>query len=177
MPRGKPRKERPIAAIWTGNHFVPLPRFQRLCDEQFEVNEQVALIRFEERSMSRHKAYFATINEAWKNLAEEYDGRFPSAEALRAHALVEAGYCVETDYVLDNPKDARKLAMDIRRMSPFSIIRLSGNVVKHFEPESQAMNKMGKERFDASCRAVLEIVASMSRSTPAQLRNNAGRSA
>lgn len=176
MPRGRPR-ERPIAVVWTGQHFVPLPRFQRLCDQQFEVNQEVAIIRSEERNMSRHRGYFASIREAWKNLAEEYDGRFPSPEALRAFALVEAGYCVETDYVMDNPKEARKLAMDIRRMSPFSIIKLSGNVVKHFEPESQAVPAMKREVFEASCKAVLEIVASMSRSTPAQLRKNADKSA
>ena len=177
MPRGKPRKERPIAAIWTGNHFVPLPRFQRLCDEQFEVNEQVALIRFEERSMSRHKAYFASINEAWKNLAEEYDGRFPSAEHLRATALVEAGYCTMEDHVLDSPDEAIKMAKTIRRHSPYTIMKRSGNVLRIFEPESQSVKAMSKERFDASCRAVLDIVASMSRSTPAQLRNNSGKSA
>jgi hypothetical protein len=163
--------------VWTGEHFVPLPRFQRLCDEQFAVHEEIAIIRSEDRSMSQHRAYFANLRDAWNNLAEEYDNRFPDAEALRAHALVEAGYCTQTDYVMDSPKEARKLAMDLRRMSPYSIIKLSGNIVKHFEPESQSVRAMNKERFQASCKAVLEIVASMARTTPTELRKNAGRSA
>ena len=176
MPRGRPR-ERPIAVVWDGQHFIPLPRFQRFCDQQFEVNEEIALIRSEERNMTRHRGYFALIREAWKNLAEEYDGRFPSPEALRAHALVESGYCTETDHLAESPAEARKMAATIRRYSPYTIMKIRGNTLKVFEPESQAQANMGKERFEARCTAVLEIVASMSRSTPAQLHKNADRSA
>lgn len=174
----KSRRPRPVLCVWTPEGtFVPLPRFRRLCDEQFAVHEEYPLVVSEERSMSQHRGYFASVTEAWKNLSEEFDGRFPSAEHLRSHCLVEAGYCHETDYVMDGEKEAHKLAADLRRMNPYSIIRLRGNVVKHFEPESQSVRAMNKERFQASCKAVLEIAAAMSRSTPAQLRKNAGRAA
>ncbi len=175
--RRKPRRPRPILFVRVDNYMAPLPRFQRVFDERFEVNGEYALIESEERNMSQHRGYFAQVRDAWKNLAEAFDGRFPSAEHLRAHALVEAGYCAETDYVMDSPKEARKLAVDLRRMNPYSIIKLSGNVVKHFEPDSQSVPAMSKERFQASCRAVLEIVASMARTTPAELKKNAGRAA
>jgi hypothetical protein len=127
--------------------------------------------------MSSHRGYFAQLREAWLNLAEEYANGFPSPEHMRAAALVEAGYCTESNYVMDSPKEARQLGIALRRMSPLAIIRISGNVVKHFEPESQSCAAMRKERFEASKKAVLEIVSSMARTTPAELKKNAGRSA
>lgn len=174
MPRGRPRI-RPVLCVWDGQHFIPLPRFKRLCDRQFEVHEEVALIRSEERNMSQHRGYFAQLKEAYDNLAEEYANSYPSPEHLRADALVQAGYCTETDYVLENPKEARKLAVDLRRMNPYSIIRVRNNIVRHFEPESQSVAAMKKERFEASCKAVLGIVSSMARTTPSELKKNAGR--
>lgn len=173
----KPLRPRPILAVWDGNVFIPLPRFKNLCDRQFEINAEVPLIRSEERNMSAHRWYFASINEAWKNLAEEYANGYPSPEHLRAAALVEAGYCTETNYVMDSPKDARQLGIALRRLSPLAIIRISGNVVKHFEAESQSVSAMKRERFDRSIRDVIEIVSSMARTTPAELKKNADRSA
>lgn len=173
----KPLRIRPIAYVWTGEHMVPLPRFKRLCDQQFEVNGEYPLIISEQRNMSQHRGYFASIKEGFDNLAEEYANGFPSVDHLRAHALVEAGYCTETSFVMDTPKDARTLAVTLRKLSPLAIIRVRGNVVKHFEAESQDTKSMRKERFEASCRAVLEIIASMARTTPAELKKNAGRAA
>lgn len=173
----KPLRVRPVAFVWTGEHMVPLPRFKRLCDQQFDVNEEYALIISEERSMARHRGYFAQIKEAFNNLAEEYANGYPSPEHLRAAALVEAGYCTETSFVMDTPKDARTLAVTLRKLSPLAIIRVSQNVVKHFEAESQSVSSMKKERFEASVKAVLDIVSSMARTTPAELKKNAGRAA
>lgn len=173
----KPLRERPIVAVWNGEVFVPLPRFMKLCDQQFAVHEEIPLVRHEERSMRQHRGYFAAVREGWKNLAEEFNGRFPSPEHLRAQALVDAGFCNETDHICDSPQEARKLAAVMRRYSPYAIIKISGSIVKVFEPMSQSQRAMGKEKFEESCRAVMEVVASMSRSTPAELRKNAGRAA
>lgn len=173
----KPHRVRPFLVVWDGEHFVPLPRFRRMIEEQFEVHAEVPLIRSEERSMSSHRGYFAQLKEAFDNLAEEYANGFPSPEHLRAACLVEAGYCSESNYVMDSPKEARNLGVMLRRLSPYSIIRVSGNVVRHFEPESQSVAAMSKERFEASKKRVLEIASSMANTTPSELRKNAGRSA
>jgi hypothetical protein len=173
----KPRRERPIAVVWNGQHFIPLPRFKRMCDEQFAVNEEYAIIKSEERNMTRHRGYFAALKDAFDNLAEEYANGYPSVEHLRAAALIEAGYCSESTFISDTSEHARELAMSLRRLSPLSIIRVKGNIVKHFEAESQSVHAMKKERFEASCKAVLEIVASMARTTVAELKKNAGRAA
>ena len=173
----KPLRVRPIVFVRVDNHLVPLPRFQRAFDEQYAVNEEYAMMVSMERSMSQHRGYFASVKEAYDNLAEEYANGYPSPEHLRADALVQAGYCTEATYVLDSPAEAKHLGIMLRRLSPLAIIRIKGNVVKHFEAKSQSVASMGKEEFQASCRAVLEIVASMARTTPADLKKNAGRSA
>jgi hypothetical protein len=173
----KPNRIRPVECVWNGDHFIPLPRFKRLCDQQFVVHETYAIIPSEERSMTSHRGYFAQIHEAWKNLAEEFDGKFPSSEALRAWALVQTGYATEANYVMDSENDAKQLAVTLRRLSPLAVIRVSGNVVQHFEAESQSVRSMKKERFAESCKAVLELVSSMARTTPSELRKNAGRAA
>lgn len=173
----KPKRIRPVVCVWDGEHFIPLPRFRALCDQQFVVHEEYPMIPSEERSMSHHRGYFASLKECWNNLPEEDAGRFPSPEHLRAWALVETGFCSETDYVMDSDKEARRLAADLRRMNPYSIIRISANVVKHFEPESQAVTSANKERFAAQTKAVLDLAASMARTTPAELKKNSGRAA
>ena len=127
--------------------------------------------------MSRHRGYFAQVNEAYKNLMEEYANGYPSAEHLRADALVQAGYCTEATYVMDSAHEAKHLGVMLRRLSPLAIIRIRGNVVKHFEAKSQSVASMGKEEFEASCKAVLEIVSSMARTTPTELKKNAGKAA
>jgi hypothetical protein len=173
----KPRRIRPILMVRVDNSLVPLPRFQRMFDEIYEVSEEYPVIISEERSMSSHRGYFAQLKEAFDNLGEEYANGFPSPEHLRSVALIETGYCTEANFVMDSPREAKMLAVFLRSKSPLSIIRVSGNVVKHFEAESQSVAAMKKERFEASKKAVLEHVASMCRSTPAELKKNAGRSA
>lgn len=176
-PAKRPLRPRPVVFVWTGDHMVPLPRFQRLCDQQFAVHEEYPLAIVENRNMASHNAYFAQLSTAFDNLAEEHAKRFLDAEALRSWALVQTGYCTEVDHVADGPAEARKLALTMRRYSPYAIIKVSGNVVKVFEPLSQSVAAMKKQPFEDSKRAVLELVASMARTTPAELKKNAGRSA
>jgi hypothetical protein len=178
----KPLRVRPIMYVSVRNVFVeramiPLPRFNRLYDELYTVDEQYPLITSEERSMSQHRGYFAQVKEAWKNLAEEFDGRFPSAEHLREWALCQAGYCTLTEEIYSTPKDALQAAKSIRKASPYAQISVHGPALVVKYAMSQSVPAMKKEAFQASSKAVLEIVASMSRTTPAELRKNAGRAA
>lgn len=172
----KPFRPRPIMAVWDGEVLRPLPRFRDLCNRQFAVHEEYPLQIVENRSMASHNFFFASIHEAWQNLNEDDAARFPTAEHLRSWALVQCGYCAENDIVCDNAAEARKLASTMRRYSPYAIIKVSGDVVKIFEPESQSMAAMKKERFEQSKADVLALVAGMARTTPAQLKKSAGKS-
>lgn len=180
MSPKKNQKTRPAVFVWNGEYMIPLPRFKRLCDMQFVVHEEYVLEPVVNRSMASHNHYFTAISDVWNNLAEEYDGKFPTPEHLRAHALVKTGWCTETDTVAESPRAAKSLAALIRKLSPYAVIQISGNVVKVFEPVSQQMhgpNAMRKEPFEESKNDVLNYIAPMARTTPRELKKNAGRSA
>jgi hypothetical protein len=182
MPAGKPRsaKLRPIICIWDGQHMIPLPRFERLCASQFVVNEEYPLMLVENRSLASHNHYFASLTEAFDNLAEEYAQEFDSVEHLRAWCLCMEGFCTQTRYELNTAADARVLRDVLKVQDKATIVKINGSVAIVYTPESQAMygpNRMHKDRFQASKDAVLARAASMARTTPAELKQNAGRSA
>jgi hypothetical protein len=164
---------RPVEFIWDGNVMIPNPRFKRLCDQQFAINEAYPLVILENRSMASHNHYFAALQEGFNNLAEEYAQEFDSAEHLRHWCLCKSGFCTTTTYVLNTAEDARKLRDALKKENASTIVGVTGNVAKVYTPESQSMAAMKRERFEASKTAVLELVASMARTTPTQLKKEA----
>lgn len=173
MAKRGPHPNRAVVFVWDGDVMTPLPRFKRLCDQLFAVHEEYPLIVLENRSLASHNHYFASIAEAFENLSEEHAARFPSAEHMRATALVEEGLCTEQDYILDTPKEAKSFAIALRKKEPYNIIKISGNVVKEFVPLSQSTGAMKKAAFEDSKAKVLARVASWARTTPAQLNKEA----
>lgn len=163
------RRPRPVFLKWTGDVFAPEPSFKNYCAQQYAVGEIYPMLPVEERSQSSHNHYFAAVAEGFNNLSEENAKRFPTSEHLRHWALVQCGYCSETNYVMANSKEARKLAAELRRKSPYSVLSIRDNVVVEWEAESQSKAAMKKDPFEKSKRDVLDLVASMARTTPAQL--------
>lgn len=176
-PPKKPFRPRPVVFVWDGNNMVPLPRFKRLCDSQFAVNEEYPLMIVENRSQASHNHYFAALHEAYLNLAEEYAQEFDSEEHLRHWCLCKTGYCTTTTYVLNTAADAQQLRDALKKANASTIVGVAGNVAKVYTPMSQSLAAMKKQAFEDSKRAVLDLVASMARTTPADLKKNAGRSA
>lgn len=147
---------------WTANGtFAVEPRFLELCRRQFAVDELYPMAPVEMRNMKSHNFYFARLHELWMNLPEEYATKFPTEDALRAKALVETGFHAEKDYVCDSPAKARALAVIIRAYAAYSVIKVSGNVVKVFDPASQSLAAMGKEKFEESKKAVLDYASAL----------------
>jgi hypothetical protein len=170
-------RPRTVFCEWDGEVFRPRPSFMPYCNREFVVGETYPMAPVEERSRSSHDHYFAALTEAWRNLSEENAKHFPTAEHLRKWALVQCGYCTETNYVMLNQQEARKLAMGIRVRDEYAVIRVHGNVVQVWDAESQSMAAMKKDRFQLSKWEVLDLVASMARTTRGQLVRHAGRSA
>lgn len=169
------RRPRPVFLKWTGEVFQPEPSFKAYCAREYTVGEIYPMLPVEERSQASHSHYFAAVAEGFNNLSEENAKRFPDKEALRHWCLVQCGYCTETNYVLANSKEARKLAADIRRMSPYAVISIRDAVVVVWEAESQSRAAMKKEIFEKSKQDVLDMIASMSRTTRPQLEKEAKR--
>jgi hypothetical protein len=163
---------------WDGEVFRPPASFLPYINREYSKEEVYHLVPVEERSQASHNHYFAAVGEAFNNLSEENATRFPSREHLRHWALVQCGYATETNFVLANSKEARKLAADIRKRDPYAVIVMSkdnrladrsSSVVKVFDAESQSVGAMKRERFEQSKRDVLDLVAAMARTTPVQL--------
>lgn len=160
-------RPRPVIFTWTDDGtMVPLVRYKRICDQQFVVGEEYPLQIVESRNMNSHRHYFATIHSAWENLPEHLSALYPTHEALRAKALVETHFCTERDYVCDTQVKARHLATIIRNHSPYSVIKVSGNIVKVFEPKSQSLSAMSADEFRASKTAVLDWIESLNPRVP-----------
>lgn len=173
----KPHRVRPAVFVWDGNVMIPLPRFKRLCDAQFAINEEYPLMPVENRSMASHSHYFAALHEGYQNLAEEYAQEFDSIEHMRHWCLCREGYCTQDRYELNTAEDARTMLKVLKAQNRSTIVKVTGTVVIVYSPESQSMAAMKKQRFEESKDAVLARVASMARTTPAELKKNAGRSA
>ena len=155
-------KMRPVLFTWTDDgSMVPLERFRAVCDRQFAVGAEYPLIVVEARSMKSHNHYFACIHTAWENLPEPLQKKYPTEEALRAKALVETNWCTERDHVCDTPGKAKYLAGIVRHYSEYSVIKVSGNVVKVFEPKSQAVALMSAEDFKQSKEDVLDWIEAL----------------
>lgn len=177
---------RPVVFVWNGNHMVPLPRFKRQCDEQFVVNEEYPLTILEARSRKSHNHFFACVHEAWANLPEsesqrvdpktgEIIDRFPTAEHLRKWALIKARFCKHSSFPCASPESAMRLASFIRSHSEFAVISVHGDVVDVYDADSQSASAMGRERFQESKNAVLEILSEMIRAKPTELQKMGDR--
>lgn len=151
-----------------------LPGFQRQADQLFTIGERYRLAPVEERSGASHRHFFAAVNEAWANLPEQLAAHYPTAEHMRARALIEAGYCTIADYVCSSRAEAVRWAANLRaEASEYALVVISETVVRVFKPKSQSVKSMGKEEFQASKDAVFTALAKMIGVTTAELQNHA----
>ena len=131
----------------------------------------------QERDMNSHRHYFAQLKEAWETLPEKLQKKYPTEDIFRKKLLIEAGYFHESETVCDTPRDAVTVAAFMAPLDPAAVITVRGNVIKKYVAESQSVAAMGKERFQKSKWAVLDLAASLIEVTPKQLEKNAGKSA
>jgi hypothetical protein len=162
---------------WDGECFAPLPAFARRADKMFVIGETYMMAEHQERSAATHAHYFAVIREAWLNLPEEQADRFVSPEALRKFCLIKAGYADNRQIVASSRAEAIRLAAFIRPMDEYALVSVEGSVVNVFSAQSQSQRAMGKQRFQASKEAVLDVLASMVGVKTEQLEREAGRAA
>lgn len=166
----------PLLFEWTGEAMVPLPRFRKAADEAFVVHERYRMTIEEERSMQSHRHQFAAIREGWLNLPDHIATQFPTAEALRKHALIMTGFRKERKFATASREEARKLAAFLRPTDAddnYTIISVRENVVIEWKAESQSRAAMGNERFKASKKAVLDFIEGLIGVSPDTLAREA----
>lgn len=154
--------EQPIITIWDGEAFVPAnAHWARKADELFVVGERYALVEHHERSSASHAHYFAVLNDIWQSLPEHVAPQFPTAEVLRAHALIRTGYCNKRQLVCRSKAEAKRMAAFLKPANPFAIIEVDNAVVTEWTAASQSYRAMDKKTFNASKQAVLDWCADL----------------
>jgi hypothetical protein len=148
--------------------------YARLAAKQYHVDEDYPLVPLEARSLASHNAYFAELNKGFDSLPEDLtavaqrlniktippDG-FVDSEHFRAWALCETGHCDVTEFDFDSVKDARVVAKFYRARNTYCQILVRGAHVTIKEAKSQSAAAMSKEPFEASKRAVLDLLETM----------------
>lgn len=105
--------------------MVPHERFRSRAAGQYEAGAEYTMIPVEARNRAFHNAYFAQINEAFKNLPEQVQARWDNVEHFRKWALVEEGFYTEKDFDFEGhlaERKARKLAAMIRTEDDYARI-------------------------------------------------------
>lgn len=154
---------------WTGEAMVPLPTFARRCDAAFVVGEIYNLEAIEQRSAKSHAHFFASVNAAWQSLPESLTDQFPTSEHLRRWCLIRAGYRQSRDVVASSKAEAQRIAAFVKPMDTYAVVTARECVVTVWTAESQSMRAMGKERFQASKTAVLDLLAEMIGTDPVEI--------
>ena len=165
----------PIMFTWDGEGMKPLDSGK--ADRQFVVGEEYRLGVIEERSVNSHNHYFAALNDAWKNLPEEFSVNFPSVEHLRKWALIKGGYRDERSVACTSKAEAIRLAAFIKPMDSYAIISVSECSVVVYTAKSQSQKAMGKKDFQESKDKVLNVVSQLIGVSTDDLRQNAGQAA
>lgn len=166
----------PLLFDWT-DEGVMRPRYSRLADKYYVVGESYRMVPHEDRSMRSHRYFFASLNEAWKNLPEDLAERYPSPEHLRRYALIKAGFHDQRSLVASSKAEALRLMAYIRPIDEFAIVTVSESVVTTYTAKSQSMRAMDKKAFRASADAVLDVVSAMIGTSRDALVQNAEQAA
>lgn len=165
----------PMDFDWDGEAMVP--RRPKLADRYYVVGETYRLAPYEERSMRSHRYYFASVNEAHKNLPDDLAERFPTADHLRKFALIKAGFRDERSIVAGSKAEAQRLAAFIKPMDEYAVVTVREAVITVYTPKSQSVRAMGKKAFRESADKVLDVISAMIGTDSDTLQRNAGQAA
>lgn len=146
---------------WRWNGACLFPTRQELAERMFEVNGRYHLESHFERSGARHRAYFASINEAWHSLPHDAQDELPSPEHLRKFALIKTGWRDEEHVILKTAAEAELVASFCRPFDTYAIVWRDGNRVVRWTARSQSYRNMTKDEFNQSADAVLDYVAGL----------------
>jgi len=157
--------------------MVPSARYANVAKRQFGDGGEHVLEESQERSKASHSQYFAALNDYFHNVPEKMAARWPTAEHFRKWLLVEAGWFDEKEFEMLSEKHAKGLATFIRTEDVYARIHVNGKKVIVRRAKSQSMKAMGKEDFEASKRAVLDLAEQLVGVPKGTVMKNAGRAA
>ena len=158
-----------LALTWDGAAFWPLAAHLPFARRRYGAGEIVTMAEVKTRSTPSHRHYFASLREAWINLPEGYAERFPTDEHLRKWALIRTGYCHARSVVCRTRGEALRIAAFVRAIDAYALVSVEAAVIWHVTAMSQSEGAMSPETFQASKRAVLDLLAEILSVPPADL--------
>lgn len=168
----------PILLRYEGDGaFQSSPRGKDLCDERFVVGAYYPMMEWQDRSQATHGHMFAVITEAWRNLPESLKDEYPTPEALRKRALIQAGFFHEEIIDAGSKAAAQRVAAFARRHDDFAHVVTRGPLVVVKTAKSQSRRTMDKKEFQRSKESVLQVVSDLLNVSPDTLIKNAERAA
>ena len=159
--------------MFSGGHFIPLASHKRYVADTYGDGEIVTLARVEEESTASRGHYFALIHQAYSNLPENISVRFANEDHLRKWCLVKAGFRSERTIVATSPDDARRIAAFAQSMDDYAVVVTHDCTVVVWTAETQKLRHMGRERFEASKAAVLDVLSDLIGTDVTQLHHAA----
>lgn len=161
-----PIEIQPVLFQWTAEgSMIPAHRHHRLCNKQFVVGEAYFLGPHGGPMSASDKSYFASVNQAFKNLDDDQLKKWPSAEYLRKWALCMTGYCDHELRPFESEKDARAAATMIRKHDAFCVIKVRKAedsedwLLEVFTANSQRRGRMPDDVRKKSQNDVLDFLA------------------
>lgn len=129
----------------------------------FEAGEIYHIANQEPRSAASHSHYFASVEEAWRNLPEDQAERFPTDKHLRTYALIRAGWHNRQEVACGTRAAALQLANIIKGLDTYAVVDVpqDGTVATVFTARSQSQQAMGKDDFQKSKDDVLGFIANL----------------
>lgn len=165
----------PVKCFWDGEVLKPIERQRWLADRNFVVGEIYPMVVHEERSHNSHNHFFAALNEAWQQLPEDLAPQFPTAEHLRKRALIDGGFYDELAVDAGSDAAALRVMRAFKQVDDFALVFTRGPIVIRRTAKSQSARAMGKDDFQRSKQAVLEIVSAMIGVKPEELTKQTNR--
>jgi hypothetical protein len=150
----------PLQYLGEGQFQAP-PGHARRCDKALVIGEQLTWEQVNPRSMASHNHQFASIGDAWANLPERLAPDFPTADHLRKHCLIKAGYCTIHRVVCRDNHEAITACSIFSAMDTYAICTVEGSVATMYRAESQSIKAMGAKKFYQSKTAVLDLISEM----------------
>jgi hypothetical protein len=150
-----------IVAAWDGERFVPMRRFDKLCNSTFVMGERYVIEVGMLQSASKRAMFHATLNDVFASLPDDVASQYLSVEHFRKTLTIKAGFATQQDEICTSRAEALRLAAIVRGREPYSVVEVSGNIVRIWTALSTAGHAMDGKKFSECVDAVLGLASDM----------------
>jgi len=161
----------PMEYVWHDGALRPLK--PRLAASRLVEGEVYSLAPHEERSKRSHDHWFVSVEEAFKNLPEDTEGRWLSVEHFRKWVLVRAGWCDELTVACETKAEAERVAALSQKLDGYAVVILRDKVVSIYTAKSQSYAAMKSGEFRAVKERGLKVLADLLGVEPEALSHHA----